>query len=580
MDSAFVLDTELDDLQMEYLLVVLWKSLGALDFTKKSYPVDCLQNVLPVYPFSGPDTECPTYWLEKYYTKMLHTADTLRSTNRGKAVTLSQKDIKDHTVMEVSEDGVPEKTRKKRKFVTDEIGDDDGSTYKKPKQNRSIKSTVSFPHLREGDLVKKHGRIKPATKGIGSTAATLCDVKMYVQFVELALCLHAYLHYSKDLPFENRCQPEIFDRGIREFLKQFNEYIFRGDDSVDSDTCKIHCHLHILQNILMFGDPTQYDAAKGERGLKDWAKGISQTAQKCGIDIFLYQTIQRVSTLQLIQGAQQIELRRQYNEEREVDTEDSPARPVMNRKIPHFQYDTVKHILYSLDRKGNAVVATEKTGIIDKRILSKIEKEHKDLSVIQIWGEIYLSTDSTNDGQLLRGHPTFDRYGELFDWVVVDFETEQEGTIGHVTGPAKVLAFYRDEKGSERAVVHVTHFTSGRETNLGNTMLVQNNRLEFDIRGNPALRTIRVDQIDAGLLAFEHQNFKGPLPDKLNHRKDRNKYVVSCVEPRQNWAHLFYTWAKGLPEVEFETTLPETDSESESDSESDISSSSNSEQEE
>ena len=84
--------------------------------------------------------------------------------------------MKDHTVIEVSEDEVHEKTRKKRKVVTDEIGDDDGSTYKKPKQKRSIKSTISFPYLREGDLVNKHGHTTPATKGIGSSAATLCDV--------------------------------------------------------------------------------------------------------------------------------------------------------------------------------------------------------------------------------------------------------------------------------------------------------------------------------------------------------------------------------------------------------------------
>jgi hypothetical protein len=60
----------------------------------------------------------------------------------------------------------------------------------------------------------------------------------------------------------------------------------------------------------------QYDAAKGERGLKDWAKQISQTAQKCGIDIFLYQTIHRVSTQQLMQRAQQLELWRKRRREK------------------------------------------------------------------------------------------------------------------------------------------------------------------------------------------------------------------------------------------------------------------------
>jgi hypothetical protein len=63
----------------------------------------------------------------------------------------------------------------------------------------------------------------------------------------------------------------VFDRGTRKFLGLFNERFHRRDDTIDSDTCKVHCCLHI-QNTLMSGDPMQWDAAKGERGLKDWAK--------------------------------------------------------------------------------------------------------------------------------------------------------------------------------------------------------------------------------------------------------------------------------------------------------------------
>ena len=138
----------------------------------------------------------------------------------------------------------------------------------------AIATTLSFPSLQ----VKKSYK-NTYTSGTGSTSAALCDVKPYITFVELAFCLHADLHYSKDLPLETRCRPKVFDRGIRKFLGLFNANVYRGDDSVDTDSCKIHCHFHILQNILMYGDPMQYDAAKGERGLKEWTKLISQTAQ-------------------------------------------------------------------------------------------------------------------------------------------------------------------------------------------------------------------------------------------------------------------------------------------------------------
>jgi hypothetical protein len=77
--------------------------------------------------------------------------------------------------------------------------------------------------------------------------------------------------------------------------------------------------------------------------------------------------------------------------------------------------------------------------------------------VIDIWGEIYLTTDTSEGGQLLRGHPAFDRYGELFDWVVVEFEAESGG-VG-VAGPAKLMAFYKDPEGIDRAELSMPHIS-------------------------------------------------------------------------------------------------------------------------
>ena len=562
---GFVLDLELDEIQMEYLLIVSWKAFAGMDFSEKYYPVDCLRDVIPVFPF--PRTSIPKR-MEEYYKGQLHKKDTLRSTNRGGVVTLTPKDVKDHTRSEDKEEIEEQNPKKKQKLA----GKEKEVAQLATKQSGPVTTTISFPGLRSKKGVKKHGRIKPYTKGTGSTSAVLCDVKPYVAFIELALCLHAYLHYSKDLPLEMRGEPEVFDRGIREFLRLFNDYVYRGDDSVDTDTCKIHCHLHILQNIIMFGDPMQYDAAKGERGLKDWAKLISQTAQKCGIDIFLCQTIQRVSTLQLMQRAQQLELWRKRREEKskegtETHIEETPVRSVMNRKLPHFRYKTVTKVLFSIDRKGKETLATEKTGVVDKRILSKIERDHDALEDIDIWGEIYLSGPTRDEGQLLRGHPAFDRYGEMFDWVAVTFDTDDASDEG-VVGPAKILAFFKDEDGVDRAVVHATEVTTGRETNAGNTMLIQNVRLEFTQSGHPGLRIIRVDQIDHGIMAFEHENFDGPLPPTINFSKDKSKFVVSCFTDRANWAHLFYKWATKLPVKEVGTTRPDTDEDDDTDAES------------
>ena len=161
--------------------------------------------------------------MERYYKGHLHTKDTLRSTKRGTVVTITRDDVKDHTYSQDEMDGSDnkeesedEKPRKRQRLADKENDETRGP----------VTTTISFPRLRNArGQVKKHRRIKPYTKGTGSTSAVLCDVKPYITFIELALCLHAYLHYSQDLPWETRCKPEVFDRGTREFLRLFNAYV-------------------------------------------------------------------------------------------------------------------------------------------------------------------------------------------------------------------------------------------------------------------------------------------------------------------------------------------------------------------
>jgi hypothetical protein len=53
----------------------------------------------------------------------------------------------------------------------------------------------------------------------------------------------------------------------------------------------------------------QYSTAMGERGLKVWAKGVSQMALKQGIDKFTYSTSSRVGERMLLETiANQLEM--------------------------------------------------------------------------------------------------------------------------------------------------------------------------------------------------------------------------------------------------------------------------------
>jgi hypothetical protein len=80
---GFVLDLELDEIQMEYLLVACWRAFGGMDFTSKFYPDECLQDVIPEFPFTYPTSKRR---IERYYQRLLHRKDALRSTQRGKLV--------------------------------------------------------------------------------------------------------------------------------------------------------------------------------------------------------------------------------------------------------------------------------------------------------------------------------------------------------------------------------------------------------------------------------------------------------------------------------------------------------------
>jgi hypothetical protein len=83
-------------------------------------------------------------------------------------------------------------------------------------------------------------------------------------------------------------------------VQYFDTIVYRGDDTVDSDTCKIHTQLHNDRIHKFFGDTMQYNMAMGERGLKVWAKRVSKTAPKQGRDKFTFTTSVRVGERMLL----------------------------------------------------------------------------------------------------------------------------------------------------------------------------------------------------------------------------------------------------------------------------------------
>jgi len=150
--------------------------------------------------------------------------------------------------------------------------------------------------------VPKHCRAKPVVKGSGYTGAILSDMDSFEAFVEMLLCYHALCHKYQDLPRELQEDLELIDFASRMIVQYFDTILYRGDDSVDSDTCKIHSQLHTYL-IELFGNLMQYNTETGERGLKFWGKGPARTALKNGRDVFTHSTSNRVAEWILLNKA-------------------------------------------------------------------------------------------------------------------------------------------------------------------------------------------------------------------------------------------------------------------------------------
>ena len=148
--------------------------------------------------------------------------------------------------------------------------------------------------------------------------------------------------------------------------------------------------------------------------------------------------------------------------------------------------------------------------------------------------------------RLLRAHPQFDRFGPFFDWAMIDFEVED--SVHPISSPAKVLLFYKDGLGVDSAIVNSAEYSTDKETELGNTRLTTNHRIEFKATGWPALRKIPLCDIRRGIFVQEHRkDWEGPIPGRVLTTRNRKTYIVTVVEDVDLWPQIFYQRAKGLP---------------------------------
>ena len=147
----------------------------------------------------------------------------------------------------------------------------------------------------------KHHYDKPTVKGSGDTSCILTDVKGFRKVLELALLFYGVVHEFHELDSSFHEDLPSIRKQLDTLMGTIFDRVYRGDNGIDMLTCKCHAHFHLTADIEYYGAPMNYDAGKGERNLKFWAKEISQTARKCGQAVFIEQCSRRVSDHMVLQ---------------------------------------------------------------------------------------------------------------------------------------------------------------------------------------------------------------------------------------------------------------------------------------
>jgi hypothetical protein len=448
------------------------------------------------------------------------------------------------------------------------------TTKKRKKQDRSslwqVKKGVMTYIVKRRDTIVKHKIKKEKISGTGATATILTDVFKFLPFLEHALSFHAFVKYGGErLPLHLRSNVNGTEAAIRELVRLFDQYIYRGDDTLDSKTPKMHAHLHMGANIPEYGWFMQYDAGMGERGLKDWAKKISKTAQKRGNAIFLHQTCARIYDAQVLAKAIRVAKLHflpppsveSHGEEMEEDISSNESstegartghevpRTVMKRKNPHFRICNATGEVTSLNRKGRAIKNSLR--MLDPLIVTTLRKKvAHDQEDIEVWTEVEATT-AEGEKIRYRADPCYDDKGYWYDWVMTRFN-DMFGEVGTAI-PCKLLCFYKSFDGTDMALAHCCGWEANQGDGIDDSNLIQHWKLEYTSTGKPIIMGIELSAIDEGTLVIENKRTHNGIPKQLNRKEVDEQTVLRVTCRKDHWPLTFSEWGAYLVRQQSET---------------------------
>jgi F0F1-type ATP synthase epsilon subunit len=322
--------------------------------------------------------------------------------------------------------------------------------------------------------------------------------------LEKILSFHSFIHHFEIIPEEKRKNIAWITKHVRGFVREFARCIYRGNETVDCDTCKMHSHLHLPEDIKYYGHPMNWEAGKGERGLKVWAKLASTTAQKINIPIFTHQTALRVADAMLLSKAAAI-IREQNNDrisitakpaggeddtsvlsaESNLEQDKKPTKKSIKedvvldinvRLVPHYVVngEGSQQQVEKFTRKGKK--GTE--GIVppfEPLVMTALHNaERGKMNRIKIYK--YAKLDMQQRGNtLIRASASYDRHGAFFDWVAVNWELKNKRKA---SAPAKLKLLYEDSNNEMCAIVHCCEWQNEEHWD-SDTLLTERWKQEF-----------------------------------------------------------------------------------------------------
>jgi hypothetical protein len=376
-------------------------------------------------------------------------------------------------------------------------------------------------------VILKHFREKKKMKGSGRTAAILNqDMHAVTLFLEYVLCFHAFCKYSSSLPSSVRDNFENVHNGGRSMVRYIERQFYRGDDTVDYRTTKLHCHRRIGRNYKEMRSMMNCSTEVGERMLKTEAKQISRTAQQRGEVTFESQTSERVLERQLLETfGDVVEEILNPPARRKRQNKDE-----FSRRLPHFVFSRQDSTVLAMDRHGKTSPPNSRTGCIPSIVKKTLLQHESAMSYFEIYNEAILRDDS-----YVRAFPMYRNESPFYDFVEVKWEDSLY--------PAKVVCFYKksvqgsvdaDDGSNLCALVHVVdEKTMGKVKGFSNTFLSTHYNLKYE-RGQPTLYSVPLASIDCAILAFPHESHASLF--------NPNKRGVCVVRPRNEWAYLWLAW--------------------------------------